>query len=317
MYRKELDPLASDWQDTIDLMAEIVDVPAGLIMRLNGDELEVFVASNTAENPYQVGEKEIMTNSGLYCENVINNNRMLKVPNALQDENWKTNPDIKLNMISYLGFPLMWPSGKPFGTICVLDEKENHYTSCYEGLINKFKVLIEKQLEILDKTRALQELAEKDMLTNIYNRRTFFINAEAEFKKAHKNARPFSILLLDIDYFKKVNDTFGHQAGDEVLKILANSIGSVVRPDDIFGRYGGEEFIIALIGMDFNSAKNIAKCIKNTIEKLNVIYGNNVIQVSASIGVGTYEKDQELSSIIARADKALYKAKNRGRNCIC
>lgn len=317
MDPKELEQLASDWQDTIDLMAEIIGVSAGLIMRLTEGELEVFVSSSIPGNPYTVGKKEIMANSGLYCETVINTNQMLKVPNALKDEKWKTNPDVRFHMISYLGVPLLWPNGKPFGTICVLDEKENHYNSHYERLINKFKSLIEKHLEIIDKNKALQKLAEIDTLTNIYNRRTFFIKAEAEFKRAFRYNHPLSILLFDIDHFKNVNDNFGHQAGDEVLKRLAATVDSLVRFCDIFGRYGGEEFIIVLAETDYHSAKIAAERIRKTVANLLVTYDSIAIQITVSIGIGTLEDDQELSSIINRADTALYQAKNKGRNCVC
>ncbi len=317
MDQQKFDQLASDWQDTIDIMAQIIGVPAGLIMRLTEGELEVFVSSKTQGNPYKVGEKEVMASSGLYCETVINTNQMLKVPNALKDENWKSNPDVKLNMISYLGLPIMWPNGKPFGTICILDKKENHYNSQYESLIKNFKTLIEKHLEMIEKAEILQKLAEIDLLTNIYNRRSFLVKAEAELNRAIRYNHPLSIVLLDIDYFKKINDNFGHQAGDKILKSLATSVASLVRFCDIFGRYGGEEFIIMLVETDYRSATIFAERIRNTIANLIVTYDSILIKFTVSIGIGILENDQELSSIIKRADNALYEAKNKGRNCVC
>ena len=107
------------WQEIVDIMAEIINIPAGLIMRLNDPHIEVFLSSETKGNPYRPGDKEKVWDSGLYCETVIKTKDKLLVPNALQDRNWNSNPDIKLNMISYLGFPILLPDGKPFGTICV------------------------------------------------------------------------------------------------------------------------------------------------------------------------------------------------------
>ena len=137
------------WQDIVDLLAEVVGVPSALIMRLNEPDIEVFVSSKSEGNPYHVGEKEHFECSGLYCETVIKTKNMLLVPNALKDENWKNNPDVKLNMISYLGFPILLPDGTPFGTICVLDNKENTYSSTFEKLIIKFRNLIQENLGII------------------------------------------------------------------------------------------------------------------------------------------------------------------------
>ena len=110
------------WQNIVDIMAELIGVPAALIMRLVESDIEVFVSSKSQGNPYNSGDREHFLGSGLYCETVIGSNNKLLIPNALTDEKWKNNPDIKFNMISYLGFPILFPDGRPFGTICVLDD---------------------------------------------------------------------------------------------------------------------------------------------------------------------------------------------------
>jgi len=137
------------WQRTVDLMAKLVGVPAGLLMRIDGPDIEVLVSSSSQGNPYHPGDREHLLGSGLYCETVINTREKLLVPNALSDENWKDNPDIKLNMISYLGFPILLPDGKPFGTICVLDTKPNPYSEAYEELILHLRDIIQGHLELL------------------------------------------------------------------------------------------------------------------------------------------------------------------------
>jgi len=137
------------WQDTVDLLAELLHLPSALIMRVNDPEIEVFVSSNSPQNPYRVGDKETLNNSGLYCEHVIKTQQELLIPNALKDPQWCNNPDIKLNMISYLGFPLLEPDGTPFGTLCVLDNKENHYSPIVEKLMEKMRYLIQNDIELL------------------------------------------------------------------------------------------------------------------------------------------------------------------------
>lgn len=143
------------WQEIVDIMAELIGIPAGLIMRLNEPDIEVFVSSQTEGNPYHPGDKEKFWGSGLYCETVIKEQNKLLVPNALSDENWKDNPDIKLNMISYMGFPINLPDGRPFGTICVLDKKENHYSANFEKLILKFRNIVQSDLEIIHMNQML------------------------------------------------------------------------------------------------------------------------------------------------------------------
>lgn len=137
------------WQNIVDIMAELINIPAALIMRLVESDIEVFVSSKGDGNPYHPGDHEHFLGSGLYCETVINKNDKLLIPNALNDEDWKNNPDIKLNMISYLGFPIRLPDGKAFGTICVLDNQENAYSETYEDLIKNFRDIIQSQLEVI------------------------------------------------------------------------------------------------------------------------------------------------------------------------
>ena len=149
--------LLGKWQHVVDIVAELLTVPAGLIMRCQGNEIEVLVASSAPGNPYHVGEKEHLPGSGLYCETVIKTRRMLMVPNALQDEKWRKNPDIKLGMISYLGYPIFLPQGEVFGTICILDIKGNTYSETYKRLLLQFKELIEAHLQLLFTTASLQD----------------------------------------------------------------------------------------------------------------------------------------------------------------
>ena len=142
-------------------MAELIGIPAALIMRLVESDIEVFISSQSDGNPYRFGDHEHFFGSGLYCETVINTNDKLRIPNALADEKWKNNPDVKLNMISYLGFPILLPDGNPFGTICVLDNKENAYSETYENLIKNFREIIQSQLELIYMNTLLGEKNKK------------------------------------------------------------------------------------------------------------------------------------------------------------
>ena len=152
------------WQGIVDILAEIVGIPAALIMRLNEPYIEVFVSSKSNGNPYNPGDREHIWGSGLYCETVIKSEDRLLVPNALTDVNWMNNPDVKLNMISYLGFPILLPDGKTFGTICVLDRKENRYSKTVEDLILKFRHIIQTDLELVYLNQSLGDKNKRCLL---------------------------------------------------------------------------------------------------------------------------------------------------------
>jgi signal transduction histidine kinase len=137
------------WQSLIDTVAKIADVPSGLIMRLNEKTIEVFLTSETEGNPYKVGEQANLI-YGLYCETVIGTQKKLLVPDATKNKSWKeNNPDVDIDMISYLGFPINWPDGEVFGTVCVLDNKENYYSNDLSNLLHQIKQHIETDLQIL------------------------------------------------------------------------------------------------------------------------------------------------------------------------
>jgi PAS domain S-box-containing protein len=134
------------WQEIVDLLADILRVPSALIMRVEPPNIKVFISSGSNGNPYEPDEAACL-NTGLYCETVMNTRRPLIVPDALQDEAWKTNPDIKLGMISYLGVPISWPDGEIFGTICVLDRKSNEYSQLYLRLLLQWRDVLQADLK--------------------------------------------------------------------------------------------------------------------------------------------------------------------------
>ena len=142
------DDVMESWQITADLLAQIANIPAALIMRAHDDEIEVCISSHSPGNVYHQGEKADL-DTGLYCETVMSTQQKLLVPNALSDPAWCNNPDVKLGMISYCGLPLNWPSGEVFGTICILDTKENKYSQKTYDLMERFRDSIQLSLEII------------------------------------------------------------------------------------------------------------------------------------------------------------------------
>ncbi|ENY70572.1 sensor histidine kinase [Aeromonas diversa CDC 2478-85] len=151
--------LKASWQQTLDLIARLFQVPASLIMRVHAREIEVFVSGHHPDNCYGEGAREHL-DSGLYCEHVMDTRRPLIVPNALKDPLWDHNPDIKLQMISYCGLPILWPDGHIFGTICVLSREENPYPSPYPELLEQFRDSVQASLHILQDNLQLEATQE-------------------------------------------------------------------------------------------------------------------------------------------------------------
>src|SRR6201987_3401079 len=136
------------WQEIADIIAEIVNVPSALVMKVDPPNIKVFISSESNGNPYERGELAPL-NTGLYCETVMKTRQSLLVPDARLDVEWKSNPDIKLGMISYLGFPVAWPNGQIFGTICVLDKKGNSYSELYRKFVLQCRDVLEADLSAL------------------------------------------------------------------------------------------------------------------------------------------------------------------------
>ncbi len=165
---------------------------------------------------------------------------------------------------------------------------------------------------------ALEKLASRDGLTGVANRRSFDEKLSNEWKRDRRGRNSLSLLMLDVDHFKRYNDNYGHQTGDRCLQQIAGALEDVVhRPGDMVARYGGEEFAVILSSTDPTGASAVAQRILDRIAALSIPHGaSEVGRVSLSIGVSTAQptNEKQPASLIAAADKALYRAKDNGRN---
>ena len=187
-----------------------------------------------------------------------------------------------------------------------------------EKLQNIIDVALDKwtrlQQAMADKEK-LEILATFDSLTGLYNRRAILGKLHELINLANRYKEDFSLSMLDIDHFKRVNDRYGHLTGDEVLEKIATLIRRNIRDTDIVGRYGGEEFIIILPKTNLSSAWVVAERIRTIIEKTEMKdSAGNVFAITVSQGLAGWERDEDATSLISRADEALYKAKEKGRN---
>jgi diguanylate cyclase (GGDEF)-like protein/PAS domain S-box-containing protein len=180
---------------------------------------------------------------------------------------------------------------------------------------------IKTQEALLEANLFLQELSFKDGLTGISNRRHFDESLEREWSRAQRYNTPLSLILFDIDYFKKYNDFYGHQAGDECLRIVTSMLQAMIkRKTDIYARYGGEEFALILPNTDLEGARGIAELVRLAIEACQIPNAKSkvseVITISAGVSTVNMNTMCTFNDLIAAADSCLYTAKQQGRNCV-
>ncbi|MDK9717575.1 MAG: diguanylate cyclase, partial [Trichlorobacter sp.] len=173
-------------------------------------------------------------------------------------------------------------------------------------------------LQLDDSMRKLELMAHVDPLTGTNNRGYFMELLSFEFERAKRYGSVFSVLMLDLDHFKAVNDTRGHAAGDEALRTLSRVLGtSELRTTDFFGRIGGEEFALVMPETDLQGAVEVAERVRSNLEQTAVVHNSEEFFITASIGVSQYRAGDLQDTLLSRADKAMYQAKEGGRNRVC
>ena len=206
------------WEEILNLIADIIDIPSVLIMRINENTMEVLVNNTNRENPYESEDEEEL-GCGLYCETVTGKDKELSVENALENDSWKDNPDVDLDMISYYGLPIKLPSNDMFGTICVLDNETRKLSETQKELIKKFKNVIEKDMELLNSQNKLKE-------------------KEKLFQKVLNHSIE-GIALLDKNFnIKSVNTKF-----KEIFEYNENELININIKDLIIPEYEYEDFL--------------------------------------------------------------------------
>lgn len=278
---------------------------------------------------------------------------VVNIPDAYEDPRFNPEFDTKTGYRtrSILCVPLQNARGEITGAIQVLNKNTGPFTPADEALLTALAspaaVAIEnaelyKRLTALNLTleqkvrertaeltrvneelvavnRELETISVTDALTQAYNRRYFMERLRQEVKRTDRYGAALSLLMIDIDHFKKVNDAYGHQAGDAVLAGVARAIKGRLRETDIFARYGGEEFAIIATGTDRAGAKVLGERLRALVGASAVEHGGNRLAVTVSIGLAAWAPDlrDDFGALIKRADQALYRAKEQGRNRVC
>jgi diguanylate cyclase (GGDEF)-like protein len=202
-----------------------------------------------------------------------------------------------------------------FGVVRVAEESEARYRELEQRMLGMQR----ENFDLVVKNRLLSEVSTRDTLTGLYNRWFVMEKIDSEINRALRHGSPMSVLMLDIDHFKRINDTWGHSAGDQVLQAIGKLLRDSCRVYDVPGRYGGEEFCIVLPETRPGNTNVVAERIRRRLEATELTCGDGSIVVTASIGIAGMDASgsSEILSpaaLIDRADRALYSAKHRGRN---
>lgn len=296
------------WQKTVNLLAELFNAPAGFLVQHTSQGFKVTIGSEQASNPYPKGSF-IEPDVNIFCRKIVESGEELYVNNAPEDPRWNTNPEVHEDgFCSYLGVPVKWPDGTPFGTFCVMDYKVTHYNQIYFELIRQLRDIVESDLALMDQYQHFQKLAITDPLTELNNRRGFSLMAEQRIKLAKRMHTTLALFYIDVDNFKIINDNYSHTIGDEVLKQVAHAIKSSIRDSDVVGRMGGDEFV-ALMMIDATSSLT---AIQHKLQQaINTKGHASLPDFTVTIGVAAVDAALCVERLLEHADKDMLTRKHQ------
>jgi diguanylate cyclase (GGDEF)-like protein len=262
------------------------------------------------------------------CVEVLKGNKPVIVPDTLDDPRLKDNPLVsgKPNIRFYAGFPIRNSESQTIGTFCAMDTKPRRPDADFTTMLADLGDMAQRELFSIELTNAQAALVSKlgkarrqamfDPLTRLWNRRGGTDLLNSALKDALKYDHTLGVCLADIDNFKQVNDEFGHQVGDQVLRRAAAGIVASVRPQDIVCRYGGEEFLVIVHDVDEAGCIAIGERVCAGMRTLPIRAGGKALPATISVGVALRERGVTMSAeqLVALADKALYESKRSGRD---
>ncbi|WP_209008413.1 diguanylate cyclase [Roseibium polysiphoniae] len=309
-------------QQILRIGCEHFDLPFGIISRIVDNTYSI----NWVQSPN--GELEAGASFPLgdtYCSHTIEADQPIAIAHTAKSE-LALHPCYRAFALeAYIGVPLL-VDGERYGTInfTSADVRQRPFTKTDKEIIRQFADWVGNEIarqqdhdELMEAKVRLERIASVDDLTSILNRRAFLERANTEVARFRRTQETFSAVLIDIDHFKSINDTYGHSVGDEVLKRFTAVVGKLLRAVDVFGRVGGEEFCVLLDRTGPADALMVAERIRETVTtdcKLPGVADG----VTCSMGIATISNDDvEFSTLLQRADVALYQAKNNGRNSCC
>jgi len=295
-------PREEDFDRVTRLVQNIFNVKIATVSMMDGHRL--WYKSVLGMNVTEIMRKDS------FCEIPVSTGQPLIIPDTRLDAQFADNPHV-LNQPGirfYAGVPLQTPDGQTIGTLCALDYEPREFTD------HHLKILMDLALIAMNELH-LRQRATIDSLTGVLSRRAFKEEGMRAIALAARHRHRVACISFDLDFFKTINDTYGHAAGDRVLVGVTKTCMGLLRQSDLIGRLGGEEFAILLPYADRQSALEVAEKLRSAIERLTFEFGGLAISVTASFGVSTIDlATQDIETLLEHADSAVYEAKSAGRN---
>lgn len=313
------------------LAAKLTGAPVTFVSLVDADR-------DFYKSAYGLGEplkttRELMGRT--FCHYAVVSGEPVVIEDATQLPVFKDVPTVNsLGVRAYAGIPLKTATGEVLGSFCAVDFQAKKWTPLQIEVLSELaeasmreirlrqalqeaeslnKQLLAQVQRVDELNRALTELATTDPLTGLNNRRAFDDGLDRELATVGRRHTPLSLLVLDIDHFKKVNDTFGHNLGDRVLMAVAQVLNDCARVTDLVARVGGEEFALVLPHTNSEGACGVAERIRLAVAQAHWL---DDMPITVSIGVATLQGSEDAAGFFSRADAALYAAKAAGRNCV-
>ncbi|WP_264876342.1 sensor domain-containing phosphodiesterase [Vibrio agarivorans] len=343
--------IQSNWQNIVNLAAEMMGVPSALIMRIHPDNIEVFSANDNKVHSYSKGDSESL-GQGLYCENVIDTQQPLLVPNCFKDAFWSNNPDIALGMVAYFGLPINWPNGDPFGTLCVLDTKENPLTDVYQRLLSAFKDCVESQLATLFQHQALksthqalqtrvsnraQNIADLNYSLSIEISKRQQAERQVEYQKLHDIGTGFlnrkaleqrlnnalstqeenhesmlAVVHIAFGNGRRLQTKYGYAPWDDALIEFRQRLNELSSHVTVTGRPTSSELVIII--KDVHNESELQRLSQHIadISMQKAIIGEESVHLHAHIGVATSRETLTASELLTFASEAALSSRDSG-----
>lgn len=290
------------FDDLTCLAANICDAPVSLVSLVDVDRL--FFKSSFGLDAREVPYPDF------FCGHAIRQRELFVVPDATEDPRFAQHPLVSgpPRARFYAGAPLVTPQAHVLGTLCVVDFRPR---GLHPKQAETLRILARQVMSQLE----LNLQAMRDPLTGLYNRRQLEESLHREILRSRRGEGTVGVMAIDIDHFKRINDTLGHDAGDAALRGVAQEVAGCVREEDTACRAGGEEFVIILPGATEAALRSRAEAVRQTIERARIPACEGTVRLTVSIGLAAYPSHGDTGGAILRAaDAALYKAKSAGRN---
>lgn len=292
----------------VRMAAQVMETPIALISLLDESRQWVKAAHGLAVTD--------LPRQSAFCAHAIESTKVTVIEDAIRDPRFFSNPMVTgaPHIRFYAAAPLRNWQGHALGTLCVLDRQPRQIDMKQKRFLEDLAAIVIDELEARRAMQELQRLATTDTLTGIHNRGQFLNLAAKEIARSSRYGQPLCLLMLDIDRFKRINDTYGHEAGDRAIKAAVDAITCLLRRDSLFGRLGGEEFAILLPQADLAGGVVAAERFRHAIRRQRLETAEGAIGFTASIGVTLVTAEMGIDLALQQADQALYDAKNAGRN---